>query len=713
MQLLAARLEQADLAALEALAAAERGRLALWLPVCAGAGIALYFAASVEPPWWAGGAVGAPALLGTLLGARPAWLRVVLALLAAGGIGFAAAQLAAARAAPPLELPRGAVGLSGIVRAVEILPEGRRITLEAARLGPDAPPLARTLRVRLRANDPAVLAPGEAVRVRALLRPPSWPAYPGAWDLQREAYFSGLGGGGTALGRVEVVGTAASGSVARRIQFLRDALAQRILAVVPGPPGAIAATLLTGESSALPQADRAAFAASGLAHLLAVAGLHIGIVMGLFYGAARFGLALSEHAALRFPCKQIAALAALGGGFGYLLLTGGHVPTLRSFAMACLVTFALLVGRRAVSLRGLALAAWVILLTDPVQLVGAGFQMSFSAVLALIAGYELARPGFSALRGDGGWRRRFAVYAAMLALTSFLAGTASAPFAAYHFGRLQIYYVLSNLVAVPITAFWAMPLGLLALALMPFGMAAPALVAMGWGTAAILWIARATAALPAASLAVPQGPLWGLLVLALGLAWVGLWRTPRLRLAGVPLIVAGLASPWLARGPDMLVSADAAVIALRTPIGMFTELRGGSQRFTVDAFAHAWGERTEIPFPPLGDDAEGMLDCSEQSCRIAGRAAAALLLRSETATGDCAGVAVLVSSTPAHGRCPEIARRVDRFTVWRDGAQAIWLDVPGARVVSDRAERGVRPWVPPPPAPVVHTDVDLPMAESE
>ncbi len=164
--------------------------------------------------------------------------------------------------------------------------------------------------------------------------------------------------------------------------------------------------------------------------------------------------------------------------------------------------------------------------------------MSFSAVLALIAGYEALRPWLRRLHGTS-WRRRFASHLAALALTSALAGSASAPYGAYHFGHVQVYFVLANMVAVPLTAFWVMPAGLIGLMLMPLHLEALALVPMGWGAEAILWVARATSSLPAATFAVPHMPVWGLCVFSLGLAWLGLWRT-RLRLAGVAIMAAGL-----------------------------------------------------------------------------------------------------------------------------------------------------------------------------
>ena len=238
------------------------------------------------------------------------------------------------------------------------------------------------------------------MQVRSLLRPPSPPAYPGAWDLQRDAYFSGLGASGYALNPLVVLESAPPTGAMAWLQAVRDGIAQRVITGLPGPPGAVATTLLTGTTLAIPQADREAFRDSGLAHLLAVAGLHIGIVMGLVFGATRLGLAAIEHTALHWPAKAIAGMTALVAGAGYLMLTGAHVPIIRSFAMACLVTLGIAVGRRALSLRGLALAAAALIVIAPNEVVGVSFQMSFAAVLALISGYEALRPVLARLHGD-------------------------------------------------------------------------------------------------------------------------------------------------------------------------------------------------------------------------------------------------------------------------------------------------------------------------
>ena len=357
------------------------------------------------------------------------------------------------------------------------------------------------------------------------------------------------------------------------------------------------------------------------------------------------------------------------------------------------------------------------MLAEPQEVPGVSFQMSFSAVLALISGYAALRPWLNRLRGKS-LMRRFGGYLLALALTSALAGTASAPFGAYHFGRVQVYFVIANMAAVPLTALWVLPAGLLSLPLMPFGLEFLLLKPMGWGAEAVVWVARATASLPDATLNVPHIPAWGLVVLSLGMAWLGLWQT-RLRLAGVAAIALGLASPALARPPDLLVSADARLIAVRTDAGS-----SGSSPAPVRQNSPATpGCNTGRPRrcirsrprarPPTARSSAhptnaccGRMRVPRRRCWYAGR-------RIRMA---CAASSVIVAAEPARGLCPKPwPKLVDRFTVWRYGAVAIWLG-PAARDVSDRGDRGTRPWVAPLPPKRAAAEAPppaLPMAPSE
>ncbi|MFC7477074.1 ComEC/Rec2 family competence protein [Dankookia sp. GCM10030260] len=675
------------------LLAAERARLAPWLAVALGAGVLLYFGLPAEPPEaaiWLAPPLLALAVWTAARWPLPGW---ALGLVAAAALGFAAATWQAGRQPPMPDLPRGATILEARIAAVELLPDGRRLTLEAPRLDGGAP-LARHVRIRLKQDDPATPQPGDLIRVRALVRGPAAPAYPGAWDFQRAAWFSGLAGNGFAIGRAEVT---PGGAAPPLLAGLRTTIEARVTTAIPGAAGAVAAALLTGGQSAIPAGDLAAMRDSGLAHLLSVSGLHIAIVMGLTFGLLRLGLALIPWLALRLPGKALAALGALGVGALYLLLTGAAVPMQRSFAMAALATLALLTGRRALSLRAWALAAAAVLLLQPAALLGASFQMSFAAVLALIAGWEWLRPRLPRA-GSGAWRRRLALAAFGVVATSVLAGAATTPFGLHHFGRLQLYGVAANALAVPLTSALVMPAGMAAAALMPFGWEDLALVPMGWGVEGILAVARWVAAWPGAALTVPPIPAWGLGACAFGMLWLCLWGA-RWRLLGVPLIVLGMGSGAWQRPPDILVSADARLIGLRAGEGLALQRLSGASGLTRDSWLRLFGTAAAAGLPKTGELADGRLACTAGACtlRTGPAAPVAVLLRGAPPAEACAGAALVVSAEPVRGRCA--AQVVDRFAVWRNGAHAIWLEPGGARVLSDRAARGTRPWVPPVPVP--------------
>jgi competence protein ComEC len=650
--------------------ARQYGRFSLFLPVCMGAGICAYFSRTTEPSLAAAAAIAlALALAAAVLWRQPI-LRAPLLAAAFAALGFTLATVETARAPPLTPIPRHAVQLTGRIAEILPLPRGRRVTLAQASL--DGEPSQRVIRLRLRDTDPAALAPGDAIAIRALLLPPPPPDLPGGWDTQRAAFFTNLAGYGFAIGPTRII----SHSPPAGLAALRDHLATRIIALIPGPQGAIAATLLTGLGTAIPPHDRAAFDASGLSHLLAVAGLHIGIVMSLAFFAVRLGLASVEYTAIHWPCRQIAALAALLAGFVYLELTGAHIPILRSFAMAALVTLGVLTGRRAISLRGLALAALVLMATAPHLVMGVSFQMSFSAVLWLIAGYELARPRLATLGLGTPWRAP-ALYVSGLALSSILAGTGSLPFAAYHFGRASLYYVPANMLAVPLTALWVMPWGLAALLLWPLGLGALALHPMAWGISGLLMIAHTVAAWPDANLPVPQPPAWCLALVALGFALCGLLRGPE-RLLGIVPTLAGLIAPFLLPLPDAYIGPGARVIAVRVQGRVFADVASTATEFERQAPLRLWGI-AYAPGLPSG------LACGETACR-AGR----IMVATGTAPPDC-GATLIVTHGWFHAACDAII--ADRDFAESAGATSIRLSGAGAIMTSDTALRGNRPWV--------------------
>lgn len=677
----------------ETLAAAQRDRWPLWTPVLFGTGIAIYFSLRFEPSlWWAAGAfsgfLGAAWLIRGAVFARAAFIALTLV---AGGF-FVAQQHTHWVAAPVLEKPIRAALVTGQVIQLERGLKGPRVVLDkptVRRLAPEATP--DRIRLRLRRGD--TVGVGERIAVLARLSPPPAPAMPGAYDFQRRAWFARLGGVGFALGHVKPADDIGSGvgTAAIKLAKLRQAMADRIRGSLPAESGAIAAALIVGDRSAIPEETVQALRDAGLAHLLAISGLHLGLVATILFFGVRLVLAIFEPVALRLPIKKIAAIAALAGAFIYLLLAGATVPTQRAFIMTGIVLFAVLVDRTALSLRLVAWAAMIVLALAPDVLLSASFQMSFAAVVALVAVYEALRePMRDWLRGSGPGRR-LAFYFIGVAISTIVAGAATGLIALHHFGRITQFGLVANLAAVPIASFWIMPWGVLAAALMPFGLEEFALVPMAWGIEWVVFVARTVAGWPGAVAAIPVLSQAGLVAIALGGLWLCLWQG-RVRLLGCLGIVSGLIIIPLTDRPDILVTGNGKLMAVRLADGTLGLTSGKTERFA----AKIWMERDGQLEPRVweaGSSVAAPLSCDRLGCvyRRAGRHIA-LIKDARAFADDCNADWIVVSTVPVRRACRGTARTIDRFDLWRQGAHAIWIGQDAVTVKSVRAVRGDRPW---------------------
>jgi competence protein ComEC len=548
---------------------------------------------------------------------------------------------------------------------------------------------------------PAGLMPGDQILVRAIIQPPPPPAAPGAFDFQRQAWFDRLGAVGYAVGgsrRLDVPGGERSTSWRLWLNAQRQSVVERILAVVPGPAGAIIAALVTGEMGAITRDVMEAMRDSGLAHLLSISGLHIGLVAGCIFLVVRQVLALIPRIALNHPIKKWAAIAAWLAITFYTLFTNPSVPTQRSWLMTSLVIGAILVDRTAISMRLVAWAALVVLIAFPEALLGPSLQMSFAAVVALIAAWEVARVPLARLKAATGLAGRFGLILIGSGMTTLVAGFASAPYALYHFNRFALYGILANMLAVPLTGIWVMPLVVVAFLLLPFGLERFALVPMAWGVEAIIWIARAVAGLSGASTLLPAMPVWGLAAVTIGGLWLCLWRRAW-RLAGVPVIMIGLASVALELGPDVLVSSDGGLFAVRGPDGMLQLSNVRRDRLTRETWLRRSGQERPVAWTSDPALADAPTACDAQGCIYRAKGHVVALVNDVSAlVDDCARASVVIATVPVRQNCPSASVVIDRFALWRDGGHAIWLKAnSGVTVESVRGWRGERPWVPPPP----------------
>ncbi len=465
--------------------------------------------------------------------------------------GFAAAKLRTEMArAPVLAHELRYVAVTGFIEVHELRDKGRaRITLRVLTLG-DIEPAQRPYRVRvsLPASDGAGARIGAAVALHATLQPPPEPIEPGGFDFGRQAWFARIGATGYATSKIASLSEARAPpwdlAAWARVDALRAIVNARIRAALPGETGEIAAALITGERGGISEEVNQAMRDSGLAHVLSISGLHMAIMAGAVFWLVRALLALVPGLALRHPIKKWAAAVALVAASFYLALSGAAVPTVRSWIMMSIVLIAVMLDRPALTMRNVALAALAILLVAPDSLFDPSFEMSFAAVIALVAVYEWlsqrGRQGLPDVSPVWASLRRGASLIGGAAVTTLVAGTAVAPFALYHFHRMTHFGLIANLIAAPLVSLLIMPMALLSLLAMPFGLEVWPLKAMGLGIELMVATGKWVASFPGAVSILPQISGQALVLIVLGGLWVCLWHT-RARALGLVIAAAGLA----------------------------------------------------------------------------------------------------------------------------------------------------------------------------
>ena len=667
---------------------AERDRWPLWLPVLFGGGILAYFALPAEPAPWLGGSATLIAL-GLAFTIRHRQFALIAALAAAMlAAGFATAQLRTALVAGPVIAGKlGPVALEGRIVSIDALASGHRVLLDhvrIARLTEAETP--RRVRIRVMKGADA-FRPGDRVAMRAELNPPPWAAAPGSYDFARNAWFQGIGAVGFARAAPKLAERDAGGAFDFPIwlERLRHDITRRIQSSASGDVGAINAALMTGEQGAISEHTMQVMRDSGLAHLLSISGVHFALVAGLLFFTIRFGLALFPTLALRYPIKKWAAAAALLGAVAYLLISGASVPAERSFFMIGIVLFAVMIDRSALSMRLIAWAAVLVLLFEPESVTGPSFQMSFGAVCALIATYETLNKKFRAWRENAGILRRAGIYVVGMLLTTTIATLATAPYSVYHFNRLALYGLAANLFAIPLTSIWVMPWAIVAFVLMPFGLEPWALVPMGWGTDAVIRVAELVAGWPGAVILLYAMPALALALITVGLLWLCLWRRAWRR-AGVALIAAGVAMVPFVRPPDLLVNESGKVFALRGEDGALALSSQRSAKFETGIWLRRNAQADAVPLRDV--------NCDDASCiwRSGGQVVA-LISRPEAIAEDCINATVVVSQVPVPRSCRRPLVVIDKWSLWREGAHALWLSPDGVRIESVRSVAGDRPWI--------------------
>ncbi len=423
------------------------------------------------------------------------------------------------------------------------------------------------------------LAPGDRIRLPVRFYPVPGPVIPGGFDTQFHAYFDGIGAYGNSTGAPTVIAAGSGTAPDRFIDTIRRGIAARIDQGLVQPAAGIARAIIIGDQSAVTDAARDTMATAGIAHVLSVSGLHLTIVAGGVFVALRMLLSVSDGLARRISVKRFAAIGGIVSAVLYYSISGGNVAALRSTIMIVLVFGAVVFGRRAITMRNVAIAALLVIAFDPASVFRPSFQLSFAAVAALVGAYEM-------LRGSGGEEgliARLLGYFRGIVITSLVAGAATLVFSVYHFQQTSPLGVLGNLLTLPLVGFVMMPAALLAVLAMPFGIEGPLLNAMGWSIDRMLDLAGVVAAW---SSGISASPLLTPLALLLGAAALGWFAffPDRYRLIGPALLLPAVLLFAMDRPPDVLISDTTRAVALRADAGLEL-IDGKPNSFAVERLA--------------------------------------------------------------------------------------------------------------------------------
>ncbi len=689
----------------------EAGNTFVWAVAALCAGAAVYFALPHEPSFVALCVVAGGAVIGLIVGRCRQGVPFPALLAAMAVIGLWAVALEARLvAAPRLDHDRTATVTGWVVDAETVLNGATRMTIDvtgmsAYRLPTDVIP--KRITVTFRKGTPA-FAVGDGIRFLARLRPLPGPVMPGGYDFARRAYFEGRGGTGYALGRVEHVNPGErpwSVWLAANIYGLRYDIAERIRAALPGADGAIAAAIIVGETRAIPDAENDALRMSGLPHMITIAGLHMSIVASSVFFGVRFLLALFPAIALRVSIKRIAALAALGAITFYVLMAGPHISAERAYVMAAIMLTSVILGRPALTMRNLALSAIVLVAVNPAQVIEPGFLMSFLAVMALIAAYQLLAR-LRQLRGTAYGRHRdrgIALHVAQSGLnhmgsaawSSLIATLATAAITADQFYRVPPYGAITNFIVLPAIDMVAMPCAVLTCLLMPFGLEAVPLYLMGKSIDFMLMIGAFAASLPGGEGLIGRIHPASSLLAIFGTLWLCLWQQNWRLLGLIPVIVAIGLAPFVEQ-PDVLIGEGAKPIAVRDASGRLRVLATKQDRFTVANWLMADADPNTPPNTRAPIDVrlnEGWR-CDSVGCvflrpatNAAARLTIAFVINPRGFEEDCERADIIITRLKAPDHCKATAHVIDRTTLDRSGALTLKL------TQENTAEAGARrPW---------------------
>jgi len=311
---------------------------------------------------------------------------------------------------------------------------------------------------------------GDVLRIKSRIRLINNFKNPGGFDYRRYMAFKGIWATAYVPGDgLAVIQQHQPSDILGFIHTARNAFSDLIDRSGDAAAGAVLKALIIGDRTQITPELRQAFNRAGVGHLLAISGLHIGIVATVAFVLFQALMVRIKPLLWRAATRKTAAIVSLLPVFAYGFIAGFSPSTQRAVIMVAIFLLTFLFESEQDPLNTLALAALLILMADPPSLFSISFQLSFSAVFAIIYGLSSlqnrGKPQTVLLKA--GWFIRFRSKLVSFFLVSFFAICGSLPLVSYYFNQISLVGIAANFMAVPLIGFVTIPLGLLALYLLP------------------------------------------------------------------------------------------------------------------------------------------------------------------------------------------------------------------------------------------------------
>ncbi len=534
------------------------------------------------------------------------------------------------------------------------------------------------IRISVRTKVEKGIKIGDQVKLSAKLFPPKIAPSEYAYDFARIAYYQKISATGFATSKIALYKKTEARKFQEYIESFRQYIYENLQENIKKPHADILSALLIGKKDGVDQKTMDAIRDSGIAHLFAISGLHLSFVAGLFFIVFRNLFAISETLTLKYNTKKISAFLTILPTTFYLLITGMQISAQRAYIMVILVLIATMIERKYRGLIAIAFAASVILSVEPEAILKPGFQMSFSAVLALVASYQI--------NANKLFKIKIMKYFVSIMISSVIASLATVPYTIYNFNYFSISGIITNLVAIPIVTLIIIPLGIIYVLLIPLGIEWIIAPFIEHPIDSILYITNAIASLQYLVIPIRTFPASSIIIITFGLLWLCLWER-NWRFFGIFFIVLGICFSTAYKTPDILINADN--VAAKESDNLLYSLTRKNRNFVVKTWAKQNGQNQILNHTKYSNP-DKRLKCNDYGCiyNKGNNKLVLLAYKKEDILENCDKVDLIIQlSEFDYSACnTKIIKHADLETY---GTHSVWLT---NRYVKINTVRSNRPW---------------------